>query len=397
MSAAFSAIELAVSALTTVSRENGGLDPRLELALAALRQSLWMTWMRGKTASESMVGWRATTAEGVELPVDVLIEVFTELTPKTLNAASAVCRRWSDPARAALLPFIDLHNAERTGLFALAALIRKHRLGDDYAALPPTRILVISRPGLPTRSVRGLVYLLFANVVRLEINLSAPSVDTIIDMSLLGPLLIAWAHLSYFAPKHAYLTDTGPAVGGNVGRRRARHRRLQSGPHSLIDVRDRRISQTRPPYRRRRAQQVGWNPYGSPAELLLSHRACRADLKGLSVVDMRTPLQASLLTRALPSLTLLNLVTCLSSPPPTARASSASCSTTSRLLGCGYMRTPNLLSRETSCPLSPSAGRGSPTSTSRAMIGTLTSCWRHSRNTHRTSPPSAFSPLVASG
>ncbi|RKO83558.1 hypothetical protein BDK51DRAFT_52236 [Blyttiomyces helicus] len=92
--------------------------------------------------------------------------------------------------------------------------MRKHRIGDAYAARPPTKRLFISGDGLPTPSVRDLVFPLFANVVRLDINHPEPDLTSDIDMSLLGPLLIACKHLSSFSLASACMTDARPLSEG---------------------------------------------------------------------------------------------------------------------------------------------------------------------------------------
>ncbi|RKO90062.1 hypothetical protein BDK51DRAFT_46473 [Blyttiomyces helicus] len=201
----------AQESLIRIQRADGRLtDPRLQLALTVLRQSLMLRreWNlrpgqteddeeEGTNGADGMASALVATrrddarARAVEVPVDVLLEVFTNSTCNTLIAASVVCRLWSEPARAALLRFVDLSNAKRIGYFALAALMREHRLGDNYAARPPTQTLFISGEAL-----RPQASMLWS--------------DTVIDMSLLGPLLIACPRLSSFSLAHARLADSRP-------------------------------------------------------------------------------------------------------------------------------------------------------------------------------------------
>ncbi|RKO91917.1 hypothetical protein BDK51DRAFT_45134 [Blyttiomyces helicus] len=146
-------------------------------------------------------------AKGVELPTDVLIDLFESLRKvyrRTLVAASTVCRRWSAPARAALLQSICFGERDQTAFSALAAVMRKYRLGEEYASRPPLRFLGFRNTGLPPASTRALLCPLFANVRLLSIelpfdpNAQGPTRGPI-DMSVLAPLLIACPHLTSLA------------------------------------------------------------------------------------------------------------------------------------------------------------------------------------------------------
>ncbi|RKO91918.1 hypothetical protein BDK51DRAFT_45135 [Blyttiomyces helicus] len=157
-------------------------------------------------------------ARGDALPHDVLVDLFENVRKvdrRMLVAASTVCRRWSAPARAALLRSILMQELERTAFFALSAVMRKYRVGDAYAASSPIRSLFIRNTGLPTASTRAVIYPLFANVRRLSIQLPFdPDAEGAtrgpIDMSVLAPLLIACPHLTSLDLCYTTLSDFVP-------------------------------------------------------------------------------------------------------------------------------------------------------------------------------------------
>ncbi|RKO94833.1 hypothetical protein BDK51DRAFT_27778 [Blyttiomyces helicus] len=139
--------------------------------------------------------------KGAALPSDVSIELFAyNHDRKTLFAVSVVSQQWSAPACAALLQLFNLRRQEQTVAFALVAMMRKHRLGDDY-----------------TRSSRSesLKYPELGYQLQVLALLSIPSSSTSassgstghIDMSILAPLLTACPQLASFDLSDAFLSD----------------------------------------------------------------------------------------------------------------------------------------------------------------------------------------------
>ncbi|RKO93078.1 hypothetical protein BDK51DRAFT_44066 [Blyttiomyces helicus] len=232
-------IKLAIGALTAVARETG-FDPRLNLVLTTLRSWLLLKWewgaegdfaepldlftsewgtMRPKNplfaaldeleaeldemdvdesgrAPDSQVA-ATERAFGPTLPTSVLNVLLPFVRcRKMLVGASVVCRRWSEPAHAALLEIVQLVHYERTGSFALAASMRKHPLGDKYADNPAIRNLVrVADPQHPG--------------ARLPASMKTGKIGRL-DMTDLGSLLIACLRLAIFEIDYVILEDKKP-------------------------------------------------------------------------------------------------------------------------------------------------------------------------------------------